>query len=80
MHVHEEFSKILERVALYGEDFSVTRTRFQVFRGYKKSTKRREESGIDTTDLSRCDYRIGDGNNYYLNDSSYLETNFAVTW
>ena len=31
----------------------MTRTRFQVFRGYKKSIERREESAIHTTDLLR---------------------------
>ena len=64
MHAHEKFSASLERVELYRDDFNVTRTQFQVGQGYKKSIKRREESAIDTSELSRCEYRIGDDKTY----------------
>ena len=75
-----EFSVSLERVELYRDDFSVTRTRFQIFGGYKTSIERRKERAIHTTALSRCDYDIGDDKNYYWSRSLYIEMNFAVTW
>ena len=43
MHVHQEFSASLEKLKLKGNDFSMTRSRFQIFRGRKTSIERGEE-------------------------------------